>query len=201
MPNFELIQYDKIHYYKNVIKNPNELINLIEETDINLNNSTSITKWTKWGNTDNFGRIKAILPKIKYETDPLLLSISNDISKALLDTIDDYTNTYNINLDKENMYGKNNSQKCLTLNKYFVNSSLTGHVDSFGDANSSAVSSVGYLNDNYEGGSIYFKNQDIEIKPEPGSIVVFPSTEPYYHESKKIISGTKYMILQFWVKQ
>lgn len=201
MPDFELVQYEKIHYYKNVIKNPNTLIELIEETDSSLNNSTSITKWKKWGNTDSFGRIKAILPKIKYETDPLLLKIAGDISKGLLDTIDDYTNTYDIKLDKKNMYGKNNSQKCLTLNKYFINSSLPCHVDSFGDLNSSAVSSVGYLNDDYEGGTIYFKDQNLEIKPEPGSIVVFPSTEPYYHESKKIINGTKYMILQFWVKE
>jgi hypothetical protein len=39
------------------------------------------------------------------------------------------------------------------------------------------------------------------IKPEAGSIIVFPSADPYLHESKEITSGIKYMSPGFWTKQ
>jgi predicted 2-oxoglutarate/Fe(II)-dependent dioxygenase YbiX len=60
------------------------------------------------------------------------------------------------------------------------------------------MSAVLYLNDDYEGGELNFKDQNITIKPEAGSIVIFPSVAPFYHESKEIISGNKYMCPAFW---
>ena len=36
--------------------------------------------------------------------------------------------------------------------------------------------------------------------PTAGSIVIFPSNEPYYHESKEIKRGIKYMSPGFWYK-
>jgi predicted 2-oxoglutarate/Fe(II)-dependent dioxygenase YbiX len=55
-----------------------------------------------------------------------------------------------------------------------------------------------YYNDNYSGGEINFKDQNIRIKPTAGSIVIFPSVEPFYHESMPILNGTKYMSPAFW---
>jgi predicted 2-oxoglutarate/Fe(II)-dependent dioxygenase YbiX len=52
-----------------------------------------------------------------------------------------------------------------------------------------------YVNDNYEGGEIYFPRFDLEVKPEAGDLVIFPSTYIYEHASKPIISGTKYAIV------
>jgi hypothetical protein len=57
------------------------------------------------------------------------------------------------------------------------------------------VSIVAYLNDDYEGGEIWFPRFDVTIKPEPGDIVVFPSTYIYEHASKDMISGTKYSVV------
>lgn len=57
------------------------------------------------------------------------------------------------------------------------------------------VSIVAYLNDDYEGGEIWFPRFDLTIKPEPGDIVVFPSTYVYEHASKDMISGTKYSVV------
>ena len=74
------------------------------------------------------------------------------------------------------------------------------HVDSYGDERSPVISVVAYLNDDYQGGELYFPNQNIKIKPEPGSIVVFPSIAPYFHASLPIVSGVKYMIPGFWYK-
>lgn len=58
------------------------------------------------------------------------------------------------------------------------------------------ISAVIYLNDNYEGGEIWFPRFDnLIIKPKPGDIVVFPSTFIYEHASQDMISGTKYSVV------
>jgi predicted 2-oxoglutarate/Fe(II)-dependent dioxygenase YbiX len=54
------------------------------------------------------------------------------------------------------------------------------------------LSSVMYLNDEYEGGELWFPYLDITLKPSYGDIVLFPSTFIYAHASKKVVSGTKY---------
>jgi hypothetical protein len=48
-----------------------------------------------------------------------------------------------------------------------------------------------YINDDYEGGEIHFPNENVTIKPEAGSVVIFPSN--LLHEVKTVISGNRYM--------
>lgn len=56
-------------------------------------------------------------------------------------------------------------------------------------------STVLYLNDNYEGGEIYFPNQGVELKPKSGDMIIFPSGgHEYFHGVKPIISGKRYTI-------
>ena len=57
------------------------------------------------------------------------------------------------------------------------------------------VSLVAYINDDYEGGEIYFRLQNLEIKPEAGDLVIFPSNYMYPHQAKPVKSGTKYSIV------
>lgn len=68
------------------------------------------------------------------------------------------------------------------------------HAD-HGPAYVTTVSAVAYLNDDYEGGELIFPRFDLKIKPEPGDLVVFPSTFIYEHSSEPIISGNKYSIV------
>lgn len=69
------------------------------------------------------------------------------------------------------------------------------HADD-GPAYKAAVSAVIYLNDNYEGGEIYFPRMDNKvIKPEYGDIAIFPSNYIYEHASLPIKSGTKYCVV------
>jgi hypothetical protein len=65
------------------------------------------------------------------------------------------------------------------------------HADA-GFSYSCTLSSVMYLNDEYEGGELWFPFLDLTLKPSYGDIVLFPSTYIYAHASKKITSGTKY---------
>ena len=57
-----------------------------------------------------------------------------------------------------------------------------------------AFSLVTYFNDDYEGGEIHFKNHNITIKPKAGSLIMFPSQEPFIHEVLSIKRGTRYMM-------
>ncbi len=41
-------RFEKISYYKNVIDNPDSLIKLIEDSDLNSTKETSIPKWEDW---------------------------------------------------------------------------------------------------------------------------------------------------------
>jgi hypothetical protein len=80
-----------------------------------------------------------------------------------------------------------------------------------------------YLNDDCEGGEISFKlsdykdnsqvfspdldydlavkNNEIDcgIKPRAGSVIIFPSSAPYYHIAHIVKSGVKYMVPSHWI--
>lgn len=68
------------------------------------------------------------------------------------------------------------------------------HAD-HGPAYVTTVSAVAYLNDDYDGGELIFPRFGLTVKPEPGDLVVFPSTFIYEHSSEPIINGTKYSIV------
>lgn len=57
------------------------------------------------------------------------------------------------------------------------------------------VSAVIYLNDDYEGGELWFPRFGVDLKPKQGDIAIFPSTFIYEHASKEMISGTKYSVV------
>lgn len=57
------------------------------------------------------------------------------------------------------------------------------------------VSLVGYLNDDYEGGGLTFRLQNLSIKPKAGDLYVFPSNYMYPHVAEKVTSGIKYSLV------
>jgi hypothetical protein len=55
-----------------------------------------------------------------------------------------------------------------------------------------------YLNDDYEGGEIYFPNQNIELKPKPNTLIFFPGTLEFLHGVKPVTNGVRYTLSSFW---
>lgn len=55
-----------------------------------------------------------------------------------------------------------------------------------------------YLNDDYEGGELYFLDHDVEFKPKPGAAYFFPGDINYSHGVREITSGIRYVIPFFW---
>lgn len=54
------------------------------------------------------------------------------------------------------------------------------------------ISIIGYLNDNFEGGETLFDRQNIKVKPQAGSAIVFPAYYTHPHQSLPVIRGRKY---------
>jgi predicted 2-oxoglutarate/Fe(II)-dependent dioxygenase YbiX len=59
--------------------------------------------------------------------------------------------------------------------------------------------SVLYLTDEYDGGEIYFPEHNIDIKPNAGTLIFFPSNNFYNHGVKEITFGKRYTSAQFWI--
>jgi hypothetical protein len=55
-----------------------------------------------------------------------------------------------------------------------------------------------YINDDYEGGELYFPNQDIQFKPKAGAAYFFPGDKNYIHGVTEIKSGIRYTVPFFW---
>lgn len=54
------------------------------------------------------------------------------------------------------------------------------------------VSIVGYLNDDFTGGETFFDRQNLKVKPQKGSVIVFPSYYTHPHQSLPVTTGCKY---------
>jgi hypothetical protein len=55
-----------------------------------------------------------------------------------------------------------------------------------------------YINDDYEGGELYFPNQGIQFKPKAGAAYFFPGDMNYIHGVTEIKSGIRYTVPFFW---
>jgi hypothetical protein len=75
-----------------------------------------------------------------------------------------------------------------TIQRMYDGTELKAHYDDKADARH-AWASVAYINDNYEGGEIFFTNKNIEIKPPKGSLLVFPGTQEYEHGVRHVKPG------------
>lgn len=60
------------------------------------------------------------------------------------------------------------------------------------------ISSLVYLNEDYEGGEIFFPNQEIQIKPPKNGLIFFPGDIFFLHGVTTVTSGVRYTMPSFW---
>jgi len=58
--------------------------------------------------------------------------------------------------------------------------------------------SIVYLNDDFEGGQIYFPDLGLAPPIRPGMLVFFPGTLDYLHGVSRITRGVRYTVASFW---
>lgn len=111
-----------------------------------------------------------------------LRNIHSDTKKHLMECMTDYQSRYNLNMQY---------MEAINYVRYTQGQHFQVHAD-HGFSYTCTVSSVMYLNDEYEGGELWFPYLDLTFKPQTGDIVLFPSTYIFAHASKPVSSGTKY---------
>jgi hypothetical protein len=187
----------KIFYYKSLIANPKAFVKRIEDLDLKISHPLLLSSWQPWVSStkldDVFGQFKTGPAKFSF------VSEEEKESALILSTIDDIFNMcvedYSKHVDMDLGYLPNE----ITIRKYNPGGQMGPHIDCEDNDDESRLtaSMVLYLNDDFEGGEVEFPQQGIRLKPEPGSLLIFPSTKPYYHASSTIISGNKYMCPNF----
>jgi hypothetical protein len=120
------------------------------------------------------------------EKNKKLYNLNSALLKSIKLCIDDYCLSWGIVVDYY--------EPLIVIKYNYPDTYFKLHID-HGPHKSRTVSAVMYLNDDYEGGELWLPRLDnLTIKPKTGDIVVFPSTYMYIHESKQILSGTKYSV-------
>jgi hypothetical protein len=197
MFNLQIVEKN-IWYWENALSFPEYLKDFIEEIDLEPSSFSRISKWENWTASDNesivYGATKNIFSSnLKKSTgsdaiDKKTLYIANSFLMAFEMCSDRYL--AGNNLDK-NRYNLELNQ--VPIKKWNQGQSMGPHFDGQDGDSTLAFSLVAYVNDDYEGGEIHFPNQNITIKPKAGSLIMFPSQQPYVHEVMPITSGTRYM--------
>ncbi len=85
----------------------------------------------------------------------------------------------------------------INLVRYEEGGFYRAHTDSGRFSKTRYITILCYLNDDFEGGGTYFPNGDVEIHPEAGKAVLFPSD--YLHRANTVENGQKYIALSWLV--
>lgn len=182
---------NNVYYYTNIITNPKELISRIERSDSSITDNDMISKWKAWNSSDgvsNFGLTKSIdIDKYKTSSEEIKYIYGNIIS-AIQIASRDYSNSISTNLG---------IQSPLSISKYYEGQFMGPHTD---EKTGAHISGVLYLNDEYSGGELGFPNQEFFIKPRAGSMIIFPSTDPYVHDPQPAYGAERYICPVFWYK-
>lgn len=163
------------------------IYNFFSEKDLeplwNIINSASQEDWEKdyrdsqiWLAEKKFGR--SDLDNLIKEG---LVEYTTDWSDKAISVPENLVKDTNLRIQK--IFSKNQELKVsgiTTIQRQYENSPLVEHVDDHGDP-SVAYAIIGYMNDNYTKGELFFRNLGLEIKPPAKSLIIFPSGEKYLH--------------------
>lgn len=185
-------------YYKNVIQDPQLLIDAIEDLNVrflaneHLNDARTVVRdWTPWSYGEMIFNYQKFFPEAKdiSDTDYYGKEMKH-IANVLYGSLDKAFAHYSQQLYP--FAGKNikTREQSIHLLKYGIGGHLPAHQDQ--GISSRVLSTVMYLNDDYLGGEIEFRQSGVKIKPEAGSIIFFPSNFLYVHEVYPITEGFRY---------
>jgi Rps23 Pro-64 3,4-dihydroxylase Tpa1-like proline 4-hydroxylase len=129
-------------------------------------------------------------PTQKGDESSAEVMLANKIHECVLPCLQHFNNKFGLSI-------KSNSTLGYQILKYSIGEHYVSHLDN-GERTRRYASAVAYLNDDYEGGELYFQDLNFTYEPVAGDVVIFPSGAPFRHEAKPVISGTKYSIANWW---
>lgn len=82
--------------------------------------------------------------------------------------------------------------------KYATGDFFDTHFDDLPDIHRT-VSAVMYLNKDYKGGELSFPYFGVSLVPEPGDVLIFPSSYAYTHRVSTILEGIRYSLVNWYM--
>jgi predicted 2-oxoglutarate/Fe(II)-dependent dioxygenase YbiX len=83
------------------------------------------------------------------------------------------------------------------LLRYEEGNKFSNHIDAHPEF-PGVVSVSMFLNDDFEGGDLEFKEFGIKIKPDAGDVIVFCSSFPYMHQVHPVEVGIRYAVVKWY---
>jgi predicted 2-oxoglutarate/Fe(II)-dependent dioxygenase YbiX len=193
LPNAELL-YPGVIVYRNVFSG----LNVIDRLEEVLSNDSCEEKWdqasTGYSKIDKSYRdcwdhhIKKNVfdDEGKPESQLKLESIWQDCKDAQYAAVEDYRSMFSL--------APLGYWESFNFIKYGPGQHFQVHSD-HGYSYICVLSSVGYVNDDYEGGELYFDKLGLKIKPKAGDLYLFPSSYIYSHSAMPVTNGVKYSVV------
>jgi hypothetical protein len=191
--------HENIYYYTDVFENAKEMIDVLEELE---NDSTTYKAISAWQDDSCDRMRKDLMYELKEQGGPQGAKLIEDLKSGINKVAHAF-------FQDRGLDGQPNISPMLDMCKYVPGGHLGFHYDGIDGDRSLLYTIVMYFNDDYEGGEISFTvmddskqrpssdlndpNIDFWVKPKAGSVLVFPSQAPYYHQAHEVKSGYKYM--------
>jgi hypothetical protein len=214
---------EKVYYYEDAIENFDEVMKTIEElTELDKQDGANL--WVDWTASNDkefiYGETQTFdLNQINQKPEPYRSKMEYvyiHIMQAFYNVCKDYAKAIG-DPDEPRLF------PVFNIKKYKTGASMGAHYDQLDGDKTLRYSLVMYLNEVPDGGEISFKlseyedhnqvvspdqdynvalenNQiDFGVKPSAGSVIIFPSSAPYYHIAHTVKSGFKYMVPSHWI--
>jgi hypothetical protein len=220
--NKEILE-EKVYYYPDGVTNFTKLMSTIDEVDL-IENESNSSLWLDWTASNDkefiYGVTKTFdINEINKLEEPLkskMTFIYNTVNESFYNVCKDYAKAMGDN-DEPRLFPTFN------IKKYQAGIGMGSHYDQLDGDKTLRYSLVMYLNDDFEGGEISFVMSPYEdvnsapkpsldydvavannqiafgVKPKAGSIIIFPSSAPYYHTAHVVKTGFKYMVPGHWI--
>ena len=179
--------YRWIGHYKNIVSD--SLCDSIVNTDFNYTESTYSTH-------------QGLSPdKKRVEMDEIWIRNKQPFYNELKECVSNVADLYTKEVKKSNRDFVVQKTTDFRLNKYEKGGYMSLHCDNIHHSHGQKqgyphLTSLIFLNDDYEGGEFMLCGEPLEKKK--GSAVVFPSNFMFPHEVKKVTSGVRYSIMT-WI--
>lgn len=88
----------------------------------------------------------------------------------------------------------------LVVHRQYEGADLKAHYDQYSDK-LIEYAAILYINDDYTGGELFFSKLGLQIRPEPGTLMIFPGTEEFEHGVHPVGPGPVRYNLPTFVKR
>lgn len=191
------VLHDQILFVKNFLTDDElntilKIINITPEEDWSIEYQKNLARFCM----EKFGRedVDNLVAEGKFEItqgwDDKNLNISHEMISSILQRR--LGNLVSLSDDSLELAGFG------TLQRMQAGVELKAHTDQHTDP-SIKYAAILYINDDYKDGTLFFKNKEnSDLRPTPGTLLVFPGNEEYEHGVRHVGEGTiRYVTVGF----